>query len=190
MLFGFNKNHHWEGKANKITFRTTLKTHRLVLIIKGALNVPSMHRLGPLQPVLRETPGEIEERHRKAIWGTHQVLGITLEQGIPLQILKRAMFPFYFLAGSTPPRSQPQPLLAGWLLEAKATALPDQFLAAANLARDSADPEGDGLQVVVALFVKPAPSEAWGWAEVGAVAAAQGRHPTGTPTPAAPFWYL
>lgn len=138
-----------------------------MLIIKGALNVPSMHRLGLLQPVLRETPGEIEERHRKAIWGTHQVLGITLEQGIPLQILKRAMFPFYLLAGPTPPRSQPQPLLAGWLLEAKATALPDQLLAAANLARDSTDPEGDGLQVVVALFVKPAPSEAWGWAGGG-----------------------
>lgn len=146
-----------------------------------------MHRLGLLQPVLRETPGEIEERHRKAIWGTHQVLGITLEQGIPLQILKRAMFPFYLLAGPTPPRSQPQPLLAGWLLEAKATALPDQLLAAANLARDSTDPEGDGLQVVVALFVKPAPSEAWGWAGGGGSGCCPVQAPHWHPHPSSTF---
>lgn len=50
---------------------------------------------------------------------------------------------FHFIPQQAPPLpgSPPQPLFTGWLLEAKATALPGATLAAANLARDSTDPE-------------------------------------------------
>lgn len=90
--------------------------------------------------------------------GTHQVWVITLEQGIPLQIPKRAVFPFSLLAGSTPP-GEAHPASPGWLASrGQGYCLTGATLAAANLARDAANPDRDGLRVVVAFFVKPAPS--------------------------------
>lgn len=87
-----------------------------MLIIKGALTAPSTHRLGSLQWGLRGAPGEVKGRHRNAIVGTHQVGGSLWNKVI--QIPKRTVFPFYTPAGSS----------GLGLLEAKATALPEQLL--------------------------------------------------------------
>lgn len=62
----------------------------------------------------------------------------------------RTVFPFYSPAGSTLPGNPPQPLLAGWLLEAKATTLPEQlFLQPTRL--ETPQVLTGGLQVVVAF---------------------------------------
>lgn len=53
--------------------------------------------------------------------------------------------------------------LAGWLLEATATtALPEQLLLQ-PIWLEPSDPDHWGLQVAVALGIKPAPSQALGW---------------------------
>lgn len=129
-----------------------------MLIIKGALNAPLMHRRGSLQWVLMGAPGETQKSH----FGDSPRMGNPLKQGIPLQIPKRAVF--HFLFWQDPPLlGKPTPAPPGWLASrGQGHCLTRATLAAANLARDSADSDRDGLQVVVALFVKPASSEAWG----------------------------
>lgn len=96
------------------TFRR-FKLIVLVFISKDALTVPSTHRQHSLQWV-KGTEGEIEGRHRKAILGTHQVWGITLEQGDsdPKENYVSILF-----SGWVHPSLEAHP---GWLLEAEATA--------------------------------------------------------------------
>lgn len=92
-----------------------------------------MLRLGCLQWVLMGTPEEIEEDTEKSFWGLTRYAESLWNK--VLQIPKRTVFPFYSPAGSILPWKPTPTPLAGWLLEAKATALPEQLFAAANLAR-------------------------------------------------------
>lgn len=144
-----------ERQTNQTFLSKDLTLITLVLIIKCALTAPSLLRLGSLQWVLMGTPGEIEGRYRKVILGTHQVWRITLEQGA-FRSQRELCFHFILPQGPSFPGSPPQPLRLGWLLEAKATALPEQLLQQ-PIWLDSADPDRCRLQVVVALCIKPAP---------------------------------
>lgn len=134
-----------------------------MLIIKGAPNAPSMHRLGSLGWVLMGTPGDIEESHS----GDSPSTGNHFATRYPSSDPKESLFSILFSGRIHPSGGKPTPAPHGWLASrGQGHCLTRATLVVAYLPRDSEDSDPDGLQVVVALFVEPAPSEAWGGAQL------------------------
>lgn len=80
MMVGFNRNHQWGWKANKITLGQDLKLITLVFIIKGACTDCALNALTRLSTVgaygdTRAGRGEAQ----KSVLRIHQVWGTTLE---------------------------------------------------------------------------------------------------------------
>lgn len=116
-----------ESKQNQTLLGQDLKLITLELIIRGALTAPAMHRLVSLEWVLMGTRGGRGKTRRSHLgdspgMGNH--FGTRCPSSDPGELCS------HFILQQSPvlPGSPPQALLDGWLLDAKATALPEQLL--------------------------------------------------------------
>lgn len=163
-MAGFNRNHQWGWKANKITLGQDLKLITLVFIIKYAFTDCTLNALTSLSPV--GAYGDTRagrEKTRKSHSEDPQGMGNHFGIRDPSSVTKESHVSILFSI-RVPPPWKPTPALPGWLAyRRQGHRLTRATLAAVNWARDSADPDQNGLQALAALFVKSAPSQASGW---------------------------